>query len=226
MWIVLPVKAFDLAKQRLADALNKAQRAQLAQAMFADVVAALQQCADVERIVVVSADQQVLEKAQQLQLIALAESPQCQGLNAAITEALDYVYQQGQQQALVLHADIPLVTAADISQLCQRYKAGQVSLVSDAAADGSNALILPLPLTFPLAYGINSAAAHKAACLKAGIVCEELSLVNLQLDIDNNDDLAVFKALHPQQPLNSYAFLSHLHNQTMPNTMTLSNRYH
>ena len=41
MWVVLPVKAFDLAKQRLAEVLNDDQRQQLAIAMFNDVVSAL-----------------------------------------------------------------------------------------------------------------------------------------------------------------------------------------
>src|SRR2546423_1785219 len=53
---VVPIKTFDLAKQRLARALARGSRESLAQAMFADVLGALRRAERVERVAVVTAD--------------------------------------------------------------------------------------------------------------------------------------------------------------------------
>ena len=53
---ILPVKSFGAAKQRLAESLGAGSRQALAQAMFADVLAALRRTAELDEIAVVTAD--------------------------------------------------------------------------------------------------------------------------------------------------------------------------
>ena len=53
---VVPIKTFDIAKQRLAGALARGSRESLAQAMFADVLGALRRSRRVDSIAVVTAD--------------------------------------------------------------------------------------------------------------------------------------------------------------------------
>src|ERR1700722_2393980 len=53
---LLPIKNFDLAKQRLAHELTPGPRRALAEAMFSDVLTALRRSKAVDEIVVVSAD--------------------------------------------------------------------------------------------------------------------------------------------------------------------------
>ena len=55
MWVVLPVKAFDKSKQRLAQVLNADQRQRLAEAMLKDVLQVLSNTKAIGHIVVVLA---------------------------------------------------------------------------------------------------------------------------------------------------------------------------
>ncbi|NRB41463.1 MAG: 5-amino-6-(D-ribitylamino)uracil--L-tyrosine 4-hydroxyphenyl transferase CofH [Pseudomonadales bacterium] len=193
MWAVLPVKAFDLAKQRLAAVINDQQRRQLAQAMFEDVVAGLKNTPEISTIIVVSADAQVLSLAHDLGLQTLVESETCVDLNGAVTEALAYVAAQGQSHAMVLHADLPLAKGTELSLLCQAYSPGSLAMVSDNQADGTNVLICPLPLSFDLAYGVNSFSAHQDAAKKSQIISEVFHYKSLALDIDRCEDLLILQ---------------------------------
>ena len=53
---IVPIKSFDLAKQRLSDSLAIGTRRSLVQAMFSDVLGALRRTEGIERIAVVTAD--------------------------------------------------------------------------------------------------------------------------------------------------------------------------
>src|SRR4051794_41978541 len=53
---IVPIKSFDVAKQRLADSLAIGTRRSLVQAMFSDVLGALRRSESIERIAVVTAD--------------------------------------------------------------------------------------------------------------------------------------------------------------------------
>ncbi len=59
MWIVLPLKALNPVKSRLASVLSPDQRGFLMRAMIEDVLAALRACPQVEGILMVSRDPNV-----------------------------------------------------------------------------------------------------------------------------------------------------------------------
>ena len=219
MWVILPVKAFSLAKQRLSCGLNTVQRETLAQAMFDDVVSALQATQEVQHIVVISADQNVLARSEKKGLIALAESSSCKGLNAAIEQALAFTHQQGADEAMVLHADLPLANAVDLSDFIKNHIKNTVSLISDALDDGTNALICPQPLGFELAYGENSFSAHSKQLHALNIpVHVYKKSCALQLDIDAMVD---FKQLQTSKNVGTEtaAFLQNFTYQTLAHSL-------
>ncbi|MGH2926446.1 MAG: hypothetical protein ACRDK1_10815, partial [Solirubrobacterales bacterium] len=53
---IVPVKRFDAAKQRLAEALGEHERAALAAAMLTDVMAAVSRSSRIERAIVVTGE--------------------------------------------------------------------------------------------------------------------------------------------------------------------------
>ena len=81
MWAVVPVKRFDLAKGRLADSLHADERRRLARAMLEDVLEALTNTAEVDRVLVVTREPEVATLATSAGADTIAETGE--GLNAA-----------------------------------------------------------------------------------------------------------------------------------------------
>ena len=61
---VLPVKSFDRAKQRLNEAIAGGDRRELAEAMVADVLAALAAVRQIDEVVVVTAEPRAVQAAE------------------------------------------------------------------------------------------------------------------------------------------------------------------
>jgi 2-phospho-L-lactate guanylyltransferase (CobY/MobA/RfbA family) len=121
---VIPFRGHD-AKQRLPEAV----RADLAQAMLADVIAA----------------------AEEIGSILVADAP---GQGAAVEAALAHV---SELPVLIVNADVPAATPRDLLTLLGSVP--EEGLAVAAAADGTtNALALATPALFRPLYGSASAA--------------------------------------------------------------------
>src|SRR5262245_56948826 len=86
---IVPVKALDQAKRRLAPVLPDRARQQLVVAMLKDVLAALAGVVSIDRIVVVTPDHRVAGLAQRHGASVLPE-PAAAELNAAIASGIAY----------------------------------------------------------------------------------------------------------------------------------------
>lgn len=89
---------------------------------------------------------------------------------------------------LVVNADLPCVTAADLDAFRAETPGGGVALVE--AVDGTtNALSLPGPETFAPLYGAGSASRFRAHFVELGLECVTVRLPNLIDDVDTLDDV-------------------------------------
>src|SRR5690606_32360512 len=79
------------------------------------------------------------------------------GLNGAVAAGVAHLAQRGIQQAVVVHADLPLAT--DLAWLADFDGA---TLVPDRHGDGTNAACVPTGVGFTFAYGAVSFARHRA----------------------------------------------------------------
>jgi 2-phospho-L-lactate guanylyltransferase len=150
------------AKRRLPAALRLA----LALAMLGDVIAAAR---EVGRVVVVTDDAGVVPAG-----VEVVPDPGA-GQGAAVASGLARV----DGHALVVNADLPLVT----SEAIERLAAAGLALVE--AADGTtNALSLPDPAVFAPLYGPGSAARFRAHAPFATVAIAEL-----EADVDTGEDL-------------------------------------
>ena len=189
VWVILPVKGLDKSKQRLAEVLSVHQRQCLAKAMLKDVLQTVSKAKGVEQILVVTADPDIARLAYEYDAQVLMEPPHCHGLNQAVDLGVKHAGFHGAERALVLHGDIPMVTASDITFLVDNHYEGGATLVPDKCEGGTNGLLIDVPTTIQFQYGEDSFHKHLESCREQGLVCNIAEIENLTLDIDSPEDL-------------------------------------
>ena len=188
--MLIPIKSFDLAKGRLADAVAPAKRAVLARRMAARVIRA----AGPLPAWVVCGDHAVADFARSEGAHVIWRSPK--GLNRAVADGTEDLASRGVTRAVIAHADLPL--AVDLSFLAPAdagdNRHDRVLLVPDRRNDGSNVLSIPLGRGFDFHYGPDSFAAHQREALRCGLSVEIVRDERLGWDVDVPEDLAALEA--------------------------------
>lgn len=185
--MLVPVKAFTAAKQRLAPHLAPRQRERLAKYMAARVIAA----AGSMPVSVICDDEAVAAWATQ-QGASVIWTPG-RGLNGAVGDAAAHAASTGAERIIVAHADLPF--AEDFESRSAHLGARTALLCPDRHGDGTNVMSLPVAGVFDrnpafvFAYGPGSFAAHSSRCAALGLTVRRLSDAQLEWDIDRVDDL-------------------------------------
>ena len=130
--VLVPVKAFDQAKHRLAPALDAHQRADLARSMATNVVTV----AAPLPVWVVCDDDEVADWAAGTGATVLWRPGR--GLNAAVADGVDHLAGLAFDQVIVAHADLP--HAVDLAWVADF---DGVTLVPDRHDDGTNVACVP-----------------------------------------------------------------------------------
>lgn len=187
--ILIPVKEFSEAKQRLAPHFSSADRAALAEAMcedFFEVVAAVR-C--VERVFVVSKEPGALSRALRRGWETISESRQISESDS-VDGASHYCAARGVTALLRLPIDLPLAEPQDIEGVFEQLgPAPGAVLVPSSDGTGTNALLRTPSGLFPSHFGPNSFALHLAEAKRCGACVCILRNERLELDIDELDDL-------------------------------------
>ena len=186
MWAVIPVKRFELAKQRLAQSLPAATRAALAEAMLEDVLAALAAVPELQGRLIISQEPRVRALAARHDCTVLDEASDSD-LCHALEQAALFLERQGVEGILIVPGDVPLLQATTVSALLRTHE--RVTVVPDRDGIGTNCLIVSPPRAISFKFGIDSARAHQQAALERGFTAVVCELPELALDIDNADDL-------------------------------------
>jgi 2-phospho-L-lactate guanylyltransferase len=181
-WAVIPLRATPDSKSRLAGVLDAPARAALVDAMLARVLDAARGARNVSHVGLMGTSRTVLPD----DVTVLAEPGG--GLNSAAAAALTQVEAS---RLIIIHADLPLVTAQDIELLAAAPE-GTIAIAPDRHGTGTNAISLPLPAAkgFSFAFGPDSFARHKAEADRIGLRLEEVHSQGLARDVDEPDDLA------------------------------------
>lgn len=185
---VIPVNRLDRAKGRLADLLSVEERAGLQLQTLKTVLAAVRD-AGLERRVL-TADETV---ARELPGVAVVpEQAALSGLNAQLEAAIE-----GLREVLILHADLPLATAAEVRSLVGSAPPAPSVTMVRSPDGGTNAMLLRPPGRFALAYGPGSHAKHSAAAAAAGMRVTTVDSPALSLDLDTRADVAALLSSGP-----------------------------
>ncbi len=174
----MPMKAFHLAKLRLAPALGSEERVRLVQAMAERVMLAAGSVA----VSVVCDDDQVAAWAE-ARGAAVIWTPG-RGLNGAVEEGVRTLASRGEERVIVAHADLPL--AAELSSVALF---DGVTLVPDRRHDGTNVACVPAGAGFRFSYGPGSWARHEAEARHLGLPVRVLREPLLAWDVDVPADL-------------------------------------
>jgi FO synthase len=191
MWIVLPIKALSPAKTRLATVLSPEQRVGLMRAMVEDVLAAAEECPQVDGVLLVSRDPNLSELADKYgaDLLCLEAD---EDLNSAVTEGVNFLAERNVSRGMILHGDMPLVRASDLTELIERSVKSEITLVGCRHSQGTNALITRLPSPIPFLYGEESLQRHLDAARENKIDITTVSHSRLAHDINSSEDLLAF----------------------------------
>jgi 2-phospho-L-lactate/phosphoenolpyruvate guanylyltransferase len=197
---VLPVKSFAHAKQRLNEAIAGGDRRELAEAMVADVLAALGAVPEIDEVVVVTAETLAVQAAERAGA-AVVRDPEERGQSAAASRGIDAAMARGAQRALLVPGDCPAVDPREVSRLLAGAPTERsVVIVPDRHGSGTNALLLTPPEAVGPSFGIGSFARHAAQAAAAGATVKVCDLPSLGLDVDTPDDLAALRAALGARP--------------------------
>lgn len=192
--VLVPVRSLVGAKKRLAHRLTVEEREQLALAMLADMIDALTSASAVDRVVVISGDDLLLEHAATAGADVLRERAPS-GLNAAVAAAASELEANGAHRLLTIPGDVPLLASTDVDRVFHAGGAGRsVVLVPSGTGTGTNGLLATPPTAIEPCFEGLSLAAHQSACAEAGIEAIVLRCASFELDIDTPDDLAQLAA--------------------------------
>jgi 2-phospho-L-lactate/phosphoenolpyruvate guanylyltransferase len=172
---IIPVRLGGPRKTRLAGCLTAVEREQLADRLFAHVATTVRTHPQViERIILsplrppASPDRWMRDEGR--------------GLNAELTALREKL---PDRDLLVIHADLPLLTHADLSVLFDAAAAG-IAIAPDHTGQGTNALAIRREQELVFAFGPASLAAHVAA---AGVWARLVVSPGLARDVDTAEDL-------------------------------------
>jgi 2-phospho-L-lactate guanylyltransferase len=196
---VLPIKSFARAKLRLGDAVGGSDRRELADAMVADVLAALA-AAPIDDVIVVTAEPLAVRAAERAGA-TIVEDPEERGQSAAALRGIDAAVVRGAERALLVPGDCPALDPVELSHLLARPSTPpQVVIVPDRHGSGTNALLLTPPEVIVPAFGPGSFARHAARAHAAGASVRVAELPSLALDVDTPADLAALRSALDGRP--------------------------
>lgn len=183
---VIPVKQLGEAKTRLTGALPAEERAELALALLANVLTAVQGAVGVTRMLVVTPDADVARLARGRGAeVVHQEQP---GLNLAIQLGHAAV-NDPEDVVLALLGDLPFLTSGDLDQLLRLVEPGVLVLAPDRHRRGTNALAVQRDEPFEPAFGENSLALHRREAARLGLAVREYRARGTGFDVDTAADL-------------------------------------
>jgi 2-phospho-L-lactate guanylyltransferase len=188
VYAVVPVKSLGASKKRLSSVLNPQERSQLTLAMLEDVLSALQ-TSTVDHTVVASNDLTVHDAVDKFGVMYLTQKTS--GLNSAIEEATEWCMQEGAEAVLVLPADIPLLSPADVDRIVKLGKYEEQTVVLSPSYDGGTNALFQSPLNLiRVCFGSRSFAKHIKETQSKGVCLRLYYSRNVATDIDSAEDLS------------------------------------
>lgn len=180
---LVPVRSPGEGKTRLATVLSREERAALSGAMLADVTAALVG-SRVTRIVVAASGAPAAAAASALGLDVVLDPPVVHTLDGALAAAGARLGPTA--ELLVVAADLPRLTAADVDALLATRAAVAVAPTDDG---GTGGLLRRPGSVVATAYGPGSGSRHLAHARRAGVASEVVRRHGFAADVDTWDDV-------------------------------------
>jgi 2-phospho-L-lactate guanylyltransferase len=188
---IIPVRTIPSAKHRLASLLDSTSRRKLAVAMLEDVLDAAKKAHEINRIIILTSEKKLLN-ANLLQKYEVYTT-KSNGLNSELIDCTRLIEEQGADAAIIILADLPLLTAQVLDTLVHLgYQQSRPVVAMDWAGTGTNILYLSPPTFLNPHFGANSLQAHMKAAKRRGTSAICFAALESALDIDDQDSLNRF----------------------------------
>jgi 2-phospho-L-lactate guanylyltransferase len=188
-WVVVLVKDFGSAKQRLGPALDPSERSELART---NATRAIRAAAAGDRVLVVAGSDEVATLAAELAAEVLVE-PRQEGQNVAAQRGIARATDAGAESVLLLSSDLPLVTKQSVEDLLAAANGiAQPAVIAVPAIcrGGTNALYLNPPHAIGLHFGDDSLASFRREAQAKAVRFVIYRSAEMALDLDEPADLA------------------------------------
>lgn len=199
LWAIVPVKPLRRGKSRLSGVLSEEERTALNFSMLSHTLKTIQGVPEIEHTLVVSRDPGALALARDYAARTVQEdgSPQ---LNTALRRATIVAQMYASGGVLILPADLPLLTPADLRALVlEAVNPPVVVIAPDRHGTGTNALVVSPAGLIDYAFGSGSFQRHCERAQRAGVrtvICERKSI---SIDLDLPEDLELVRQLQKLQ---------------------------
>ncbi len=220
MWIIVPCKKFELAKQRLAPILSAIERRLLSEAMLSDTLAIATTTVGVEGVMVVSSDPFVADIAVSFGARFFSKHSDT-SLSCVLTEARSFLQAEAVNEIITIPIDLPRLSSADISNVLVSLGDQPSVVLAPATEDyGTNLIGMSSASVIPYLYGNNSFYRHVHAARARQIKTKVIRSRGLIFDIDRPDDL--YKFVSDPSPGRTYQYLqeSGISNRILTQNMT------
>lgn len=187
-WVLIPLKPRHACKSRLANVLSQRERLDLVESMLRHVITTVTAVAGIDTVAVVTAEPDAIPAG-------VMVLPDHHGdLNASLSDAVATAARQGASRIIILPADLPYLTEADVLALVDSDKRA-VLIAPDEAEVGTNAISFPAAAAISMVFGTNSFQAYCAQLLQPVIVQRR----GLGFDLDTPNDLQRYRQYQQAQ---------------------------
>lgn len=186
--ILIPMKPLASAKMRLTPDVDDVTRQAAALLMLDRVVDVSVQVVGGNRCTVIGGDSLVAEVVKSHG--AGWREERGEDMNSSVALGLMDEWSAGANGVLVVSADVPMVTPADLVQIVDASESLTRPAGAMAIADGgTNAMLWPADVKFPPAFGQRSFARFQAFTAAAGSPAATVPAQGLAFDLDSPRDL-------------------------------------
>lgn len=180
---IIPVSRFKECKTRLSPFLNEEERENLLKVMLKDVTESVAKYVD--NIIIISADDDVLNYGKSLNLKTLKENENS-NLNKALKQAMDYCKSKA-KKVIILPSDVPLIGKTNIKMLIDSSKSLDFIIVPSKGG-GTNAIIMK-PGAIRTKFGDFSYKEHVNAADRKNLNPQVHDSFFMALDVNTTEDL-------------------------------------
>jgi 2-phospho-L-lactate guanylyltransferase len=185
--------------------------AELNRQLFESTFTTIQQTPGIDRILVVSREDQALAWCNAQGGVALLEGNPST-LNSAITQAQGFIRQQDGGRVVILPSDLPLMTTNDLQYLVGLADGKRkLVIVPDHFQSGTNALMMSEPDLIEPSFGSGSFRKHTRQAMEKNVELVAYLNENIQWDLDTS--LELYRIINTQPEI---SLLSQLRKETSP----------
>ena len=202
--VLLPVKDFQNAKQRLTPALDAEARAGLACAMLTDVLKVLARARAPERVVVFTASDEVMQMAAPFGFDIVTERS-VDGHSAAVNGMVEELFASS-SRILSIAGDLPRLVPSEID-FALDAASEPITLIPSRDWTGTNGVVFIPPARITMEYGEGSFRRHMSKASASGHRSDVMSLPGIAFDIDTPEDLEAYFQ-DPRKDSETWRYLS------------------